>query len=312
MEKNVKVSVVMPVYNRQQQAEFAARSVLAQDFEDIELIIIDDGSKVPFFLPDDFSKDISITILRQEINQGAGAARNIGIREAKGEYIAFIDSDDIWRGKKLSAQLAFVSKMQNSPDDTPVTGSPITDRHIASTPTVYVCGFTLKSSVTRLQRTLQPISSNRLIDFASGCWFSPGSTALMKRDIFELVGDFDPNLRRFEDIDWYIRFAMARGQLLSVPGTFAEIKAGSKPEAANVMIAKKYLTDKFSNKIGQFLPLNPTQSRHLRSYLALEQASSHSAHKEWIGFLAQIALSWILKPRLRLHLNNWWHLSNSL
>jgi len=88
-----KVSVVMPAYNRAKEIGAAIDSVLAQTFEDIELIVVDDGST-----------DATPEIVRaygdrvrffQQKNAGVGAARNAGVRLARGEYLASLDSDDV-------------------------------------------------------------------------------------------------------------------------------------------------------------------------------------------------------------------------
>jgi len=97
---NPLVSVIIPSYNRCQQLKEAIDSVLAQDFEDSELIVVDDGStdKTPDLLAD---YDEKLTAIRRN-NGGVSAARNTGIAAASGELIAFLDSDDLWLPKSTS------------------------------------------------------------------------------------------------------------------------------------------------------------------------------------------------------------------
>lgn len=100
---NPKVSVVIPTYNRATNVQAGIKSVLAQTFSDLEVIVIDDGSS-----------DGTGQILREafgdriryigQANQGASVARNRGVEEARGEWIAFLDSDDIWEKDKLEWQ----------------------------------------------------------------------------------------------------------------------------------------------------------------------------------------------------------------
>ena len=99
------VSVVIPTYNRARYVKKAIESVLAQTFTDYEIIVIDDGStdNTKDLLQPFFSKIIYIF---QE-NKGVSAARNVGIIAAKGEWIAFLDSDDEWDRRKLKKQLKF-------------------------------------------------------------------------------------------------------------------------------------------------------------------------------------------------------------
>src|SRR5512139_3834983 len=98
------VSVVIPTYNRAWCLRQAVDSVLAQEFGDFELIVVDDGST-------DATADLlaayadRIRVLRQA-NHGVSAARNAGIAAARGGLFAFLDSDDIWLSRKLSTQVA--------------------------------------------------------------------------------------------------------------------------------------------------------------------------------------------------------------
>ena len=101
------VSVVIPVYNRMDTIERSINSVLNQTYKNIEIIVIDDGSI------DDTLKIIEhlsisdIKVLKQN-HGGANAARNLGISAAKGEFIAFQDSDDEWLPDKLEKQITYM------------------------------------------------------------------------------------------------------------------------------------------------------------------------------------------------------------
>jgi len=108
----MKVSIIMPVYNREKYLAEAINSVLEQTYNDIELIIIDDGSS-------DASLDIAndyankhpnkVRVLSQK-NAGASAARNNGIDNAKGDLVAFLDSDDFYEKTKIQEQVALYHK----------------------------------------------------------------------------------------------------------------------------------------------------------------------------------------------------------
>jgi glycosyltransferase involved in cell wall biosynthesis len=105
------VSVVLPVYNGERFIGEAIQSVLDQTFHDFELLVVDDGST------DKTEATVRqfkgpIIYHRQE-NQGAGIARNLGVAFAQGEWIAFIDADDIWEKQKLSTQLEYLEKHPN-------------------------------------------------------------------------------------------------------------------------------------------------------------------------------------------------------
>lgn len=107
------VSIVMPYYNAALYIKETVNSIIAQTFKDWELIIVDDCSPAPETF--DVLKMISalderIKVLKTEKNSGAGLARNVGIEAAKGEYLAFCDSDDWWYPTKLEEQLSFMQK----------------------------------------------------------------------------------------------------------------------------------------------------------------------------------------------------------
>ena len=99
------ISVVLPSYNRAHILPRAIESILGQTYKDIELIIVDDGSSDNTAEVVGSFSDSRIVYVRQE-NAGACAARNNGIAHARGDYIAFQDSDDIWHQDKLEKQLA--------------------------------------------------------------------------------------------------------------------------------------------------------------------------------------------------------------
>lgn len=108
------VSIITPVYNLENVIEETVKSVLAQSFEDWELLLVEDCSqdgsvrKIQDFL--EKSKDGRIRLLRQEKNSGAAKARNRGISEARGRYIAFLDGDDLWKPEKLEHQLRYMEE----------------------------------------------------------------------------------------------------------------------------------------------------------------------------------------------------------
>ncbi len=107
-DKEPLVSVVIPVYNVEQYIEEALKSVLSQSYTNLEIIIVDDESPDQSIeLIKNTFDDSRIQIIEQK-NRGLAGARNTGIRHAKGEYVAFLDSDDHWQNSKLEKHLAFM------------------------------------------------------------------------------------------------------------------------------------------------------------------------------------------------------------
>lgn len=103
---NPLVSVILPTYNREQTLERSVASVLSQTISDVELIIVDDGSTDSTQQVVETLCDPRIRYIRCDENGGASKARNIGIDQANGRYIAFQDSDDEWLPEKLAVQTA--------------------------------------------------------------------------------------------------------------------------------------------------------------------------------------------------------------
>ena len=106
------VSVIIPYFNKKQYIKDAVNSVLNQTFKNFEVIIVyDDKNLIDYnYLSDEFKNIKNIKIFKNEKNIGAGLSRNFGIKKAKGEIIAFLDSDDLWLPTKLEDQLNFMQK----------------------------------------------------------------------------------------------------------------------------------------------------------------------------------------------------------
>lgn len=104
------ISIIVPVYNVEKFIKETIQSVLDQTYTDFELILVDDCSKDGSVAAIETFDDSRIVLLKQEQNAGAYAARNRGLKEAKGRYIAFLDSDDYWEPCKLEHELAFMKR----------------------------------------------------------------------------------------------------------------------------------------------------------------------------------------------------------
>jgi len=180
-----KVSVIIPTYNRLPMLKEAVDSVLAQDFEDFELIVVDDGST------DGTGEAIKryggrVKLLQYSKNRGVSASRNRGVLHAKGKYIAFLDSDDLWVKGKLKIQVAFL-------DDNPHYPLCYTDEiWIRKGKRVNPKNKHTKYSGWIFEKCL-PL-----------CIISP-SSAMMRRTLFSKVGLFDEALPVCEDYDFWLR-----------------------------------------------------------------------------------------------------------
>ncbi len=112
MEQTQLVSVIVPLYNAEKYIEETMESILNQTYKNIEIVIVDDGSKdQSSSIVKNFKKKYpeQIKYISQE-NQGVSVARNTGIENANGEYISFLDSDDLWHSTKIEKQIESMHK----------------------------------------------------------------------------------------------------------------------------------------------------------------------------------------------------------
>lgn len=107
-----KVSVVMPVYNAERFLRYSIDSVLSQTYVDFELILVNDCSKDNslMIMREYEQKDSRVKVFSNEQNRGVSYTRNFGVENASGEYIAFLDSDDMWTSDKLQKQFELIDK----------------------------------------------------------------------------------------------------------------------------------------------------------------------------------------------------------
>ena len=189
------VSVIIPTYNRADFISECVQSVLAQTLPAREVIIVDDGSTDATYniLNDLGFNSISTpkTDLRYifQENQGVSSARNLGIKEAKSEYIALLDSDDLWLKGKLDRQIiAFRDDIQN--------------RRLCHTDEIWV-----RNGIRVNQHKKHKKSGGNVFQSCLKlCCISPSST-MLHRSVFEDYGFFDEDLPACEDYDFWLRYS---------------------------------------------------------------------------------------------------------
>ena len=179
------VTVIIPTYNRAWVLKRAIKSVLAQDFHDFEIVVVDDGSTDN--TPEVLESYQQICVIRQE-HRGVSAARNAGIAQASGRLISFLDSDDVWLPGKLSAQVKFFN---NNPDAL-----------ICQTEEIWIRNGKYLNPKKRHKKYSGMIFENCL----DLCIVSP-SAVMMKRRLFDKIGTFDETLPICEDYDLWLRTA---------------------------------------------------------------------------------------------------------
>lgn len=179
-------SVVIPAHNRCESASRAVESVLAQDFHDLELILVDDGST-------DATPQLEeryagrLRYLRQE-NRGVSAARNAGIRASCAPHIAFLDSDDLWLPGKLSAQRSYIAAHPGI--------------RVHQTNERWIRGG---RRVNPMKKHGKP-EGDIFLPSLELCLVSPSSVSI-RRELFDEAGLFDERLPVCEDYDLWLRIS---------------------------------------------------------------------------------------------------------
>lgn len=182
-----RVSVIVPCFNRAELLPRALHSALNQDYEPMEILVIDDGStdrtaEVAAGLP-------GTRVIRHDENRGGGAARNTGIRASQGRYVAFLDSDDEWLPGKVERQIALL-------EDQPAVG-------------VVYCGYYRHDDRTGQRRMggSEPRQGNVLHDLLAGWCPETTSLFVVRREMLDVVGLYDEGLPGYQDYDLWLRLA---------------------------------------------------------------------------------------------------------
>jgi len=196
-----RVSVIIPTYNYARFIEQAIESVLVQSYRDFEIIVVDDGST-------DNTEEVvakfdnRVHYIRQA-NRGPNAARNTGIRAARGEFIAFLDADDLWLPEKLALQIELAAAR---PEAGLIYGGIL----LFDSATQAVIGY---APLSRLHEGW--VMRHLYMD-----QFVTSPTPLIRREVFEQVGIFDERCMRSDDWDMWLRIA-ASYQFALVPKPLA-------------------------------------------------------------------------------------------
>jgi len=198
MNKQPRTSVVIPAYNAELFIERTLRSVLRQTYTSLEVIVVDDGStdKTKVIAEAAATKDDRVRIISVP-NGGVAKARNIGIAEANGEFVAFLDADDLWHPTKIEHQVAAMSHRTGDYEPAAV--------------------YTLSRTIDRDDRVFG--SGKRVLlsgySFARHLYARPvgnGSSILVRREAAIVAGGFDPTwaargIGGCEDLDFELKIA---------------------------------------------------------------------------------------------------------
>jgi glycosyltransferase involved in cell wall biosynthesis len=266
------ITTVIPLFNRAHVVRRAVESVLTQSLPgpgwSVEVVVVDDGST-------DAPKEVlaslgtKVRLLRHERNLGAAAARSTGIAAARGEYVAFLDSDDTWAAGKLATQVRFMQA-----NDAAIS-----------------CTACLLSRSGGAQVVWPHYRTGRLTasDLIWGCFLSPGTTMICKRGVFADVGLFDPTLQRYEDWDWLLR-ATARHDIAYL----AEPLARVEPSAAIDTQAARGAAGRLRAK--HLSMLEQSRRRKFEAALVFNDAALHYRDGSLFDTLAALGKSLWMAP----------------
>ena len=198
------ISVIIPTFNRARQVQAAVRSVLAQTYSEFEVIVVDDGST------DGTGKALQDVVSRNngngkqvryffQPNRGQSAARNKGIEEARGEWVAFLDSDDVWLPEKLEWQVRAIEQFQDK------SCACVTDARLVDDGGMDTTAFRESGKCYPEAFGLESAAFETLVKTRDPFWVS---TLLVRQTVIKEAGWFDPDLGYAEDHDFLFRLSL--------------------------------------------------------------------------------------------------------
>ena len=277
-------SVVIPLYNKENWIAETVQSVLCQTFSDFEIIVIDDGSTDRSVSIINKIQDEKIKLFSKN-NEGAAAARNLGILKATGKYIAFLDGDDLWNCDYLQNMALLIEQFRDQD--------------------VFSVAIEIENNgvVSKAAYSIPTSEKPQVIDFFEGSMkytALSSSSAVFKKSVFEKAGTFDPSLKTGEDTDLWIRIGLKYKIVFSL-GIGARYRDAADSLSKNIIDYSqkpdflKY--NEFANEtiyIRKYLDLNRF-SIALKAKIAGDQ-KSYRRFKKALNFK-----NLTLKQRLLLH-----------
>ncbi|MCA9408166.1 MAG: glycosyltransferase family 2 protein [Candidatus Omnitrophica bacterium] len=254
------VSIIIPTYNHGRFICDAVDSVLAQTYNPMEIIVVDDGSTDN--TQQQLKKYRNTIINIHKANQGLSAARNTGLQHAKGKIIAILDADDMWYPQKLDQQ---VQKMLSNQNIGLVgCGRSYVDEY----------GVLTGGAKKKTYRSKREFLSELYLKNAVG---TGGSGAIILKDCFDKVGGFDETLRSAEDWDMWLRVSavwdvdFVEEELVKI--RVLENSMSSPAHAARMLENElKMLNKNFHNGV---IPVNPLLKRKILSYRYFSAARAY-------------------------------------
>ncbi|MEM7697568.1 MAG: glycosyltransferase family 2 protein [Verrucomicrobiota bacterium] len=273
------ISVILPFFNRLEAVRRAIRSLQAQTFSgEWEVILVDDGSTSPraeLKALSEQAKNAGMRFIKLPQNCGVAAARCAGVEEARGDWFAFLDSDDEWLPPKLQTQLAWHDE---HPD---IRVSQVSEMWLRD-------GRTIKKP-----RHLEQRAGNLFAEAVERCVISP-SCVMLSRDLWIETGGFDARFRVCEDYAWWLQVT-AKEEIGLIPGApLVRKHDGAAPQLSRAIpVLDRWRVVALLERI-----IEPTFSAHQRATMkgaAIEKArrihtgAEKRGHRELAQLFANVA-----------------------
>jgi glycosyltransferase involved in cell wall biosynthesis len=272
------VSVIIPTFNRARQVQAALRSILTQTYPNFEVIVVDDGST------DETREAVAQVIDQQhsngkrvryffQTNQGQSVARNKGVDAALGQWLGFLDSDDVWLPEKLEWQVRAVEKFKEE------CGACICDARVFDDLGLDTTAF--RSSGKRCDETLgmESDAAEKLVKCRDPYWVS---TLLVRTEVAKQIGSFDPHIEYAEDHDFLFRLSLATS-FCYVNRPLAVLDRSKSPQNStcrawdSVEVRLRGTQSMFE----KWLRLGPTLTPEVRRTVVRSLRNVHSAWTNW-------------------------------
>jgi glycosyltransferase involved in cell wall biosynthesis len=261
MEKSIDgaptVSVIIPAYNVSSYISETLNSVFSQTFQDFEVIVVDDGSPDRGALKRVLQPYSSRIVYLEQENKGPSAARNAGIRVARGTYVAFLDADDFWESNYLAVQVGYLRdhlEIDIVYPDALIFGEDLDVGRLYSE----ICP-------TRTEVNFESLLNREAHVFVS---------VTGKRDVFVSAGLFDESLRSCEDIDLWLRLTWAGARFATHGQKLVRYRRHKASLSADpIWMARRKI--EVMERLESRLTLNPSQEAALKHAVCLRNAELH-------------------------------------
>ena len=267
-QETKKVSIIIPTYKRAKYIERAIKSILEQTYKNIEIIIVDDNNpdtedrKNMQKIMQQYKENSKIIYIQHEKNKNGAAARNTGLKIAKGDYITFLDDDDYFLKNRLEILVKSLEEKK--------------EYNAAFTGVI----FTTNGKITKKLEAKNPPSEEEAL-LKLEAFFGTGSNMFFRAEAIKKVGEFDETFLRHQDFEFMVRYFELGEKILAV-NKFLVVKTNdniiNRPNIDKLLPIREQYLKKFENNIKKYnekeiysknymdLLMNVVQNHNLKKY----------------------------------------------